>query len=249
MSNSPSATATPTVKVHLAPESRRPDHPSAIWTAFARQGAWKSWVMAAQLLLMALLTLAAMHLSRKPPDVVLVAPDGQSTYLNTSLAGDELRRWLAERRQRPSDVTVAHFCREFLRRFLGVNSTTIHAEWPEALSMMAPGLKARMQAEAVRQKLVETYRAAQVHTEVDVQRLELVEQLEKAVHVRALVVRRKQPLAGGPVATDTLLVDLIADVVPRTVATPDGLQVAEYRNAAPVPAPTQPATEAPPDAP
>ncbi|HEY8210298.1 MAG TPA: hypothetical protein VIG99_22595 [Myxococcaceae bacterium] len=195
---------------------------------------------------MALLTLSAMQLSRRPPDVVLVDPDGKSTYLNASTAGDELKRWLAERRQRPSDVTVAHFCREFLRRFLAVNSTTIHSEWPEALSMMSPSLHARMDAEAAKQKLVETYRAAQVSTEVDIQQLELVEQLERAAHVRALVVRTRQPLAGGPVSADTLAVDLVLDVVPRTATAPDGLQVAEYRNAAPAaPKPAESVPHAP----
>src|SRR4051812_9936451 len=118
-------------KGRLTSASRLPDHPSAVWTAFARQGQWKSWVIAAQLLLMALLTLAAMQLARKPPDIVLVDSDGRSTYVNPSVAGQELIRWLADRRQRPSDVTVAHFSREFLQRFLGVNSTTIQAAWPE----------------------------------------------------------------------------------------------------------------------
>lgn len=194
---------------------------------------------------MALLTLAAMQLAHKSPDIVLVGADGRSTYLNPTIADDELIRWLAEHRQRPSDVTVAHFSREFLRRFLGVNSTTIHAEWPEALAMMAPALRARMEAEATKQKLVETYRAAQVATEVDIQHLELVEQLASAIHVRALVARTKRPLAGGQNTVDTLAVDLILDVVPRTAATPDGLQLAEYRNA--VRAPGAAASEVAPD--
>jgi len=230
------APATPRATLRPSPKSRPPDHPSAVWTAFARQGQWKSWVIAAQLLLMALLTLAAMQLARKPPDIVLVDPDGRSTYVSPSVAGQELTRWLAERRQLPSDVTVAHFSREFLRRFLGVNSTTIESEWPEALAMMAPALRARMQAEATKQKLVETYRAAQVAAEVDIQRLELVEQMDRAVHVRAQVARTKRPLAGGQVTVDTLAVDLVLDVVPRTAAAPDGLEIAEYRNALPAPA-------------
>lgn len=241
----PAQPTAPTAKVRLVGESRSPDHPSAVWTAFARQGQWKSWVIAAQLLLMALLTLAAMQLAHKSPDIVLVGADGRSTYLNPTIADDELIRWLAEHRQRPSDVTVAHFSREFLRRFLGVNSTTIHAEWPEALAMMAPALRARMEAEATKQKLVETYRAAQVATEVDIQHLELVEQLASAIHVRALVARTKRPLAGGQNTVDTLAVDLILDVVPRTAATPDGLQLAEYRNA--VRAPGAAASEVAPD--
>ena len=63
------------------------------------------------------LAFAAIGFSRKEPDVVLVAPDGKSTYVNRSLAGDALVRFLAEQRQQPSDVTVVHFTKEFLSRF------------------------------------------------------------------------------------------------------------------------------------
>jgi len=40
-------------------------------------------------------------------------------------------------------------------------------------------------------------------------------------------------------------VELILDVVPRTAVTPDGLQVAEYRNAVPAQPAAEPSSRAP----
>lgn len=204
--------------------------PPAVWAAFARQGAWKTWVIILQLALLFLLALVAITLARRPPDVVLVDSSGKSTYLSQSIAGEQLARFLAEQRQRPSDLTIAHFSRAFLERFLAVNSSTIQAEWPEALAMMSGSLRARVEKEAAAQKLVETYRAAQVQTEVDIEELQLVESLERAAHVRATLTRRKQPLGGGPVSIDRLSVDLVEQVVPRSPSHPDGLELVEYRN-------------------
>src|SRR5262245_42246751 len=62
--------------------------PPAVWAAFARQGAWKSWVLIFQFFVIALLILANLRLSQKPPDIVVVAPDGKSTYLTPSIAGE-----------------------------------------------------------------------------------------------------------------------------------------------------------------
>src|SRR5918996_5009998 len=179
-------------QLRLRREARFPDHPPAIWTAFVRAGAWKSWVIAAQLALLLLMTLAAVRLARRPPDVVLVDPTGKSTYVPLRTA-----EGLSE--QRPSPHAVAHFCRDFLFRFLAVNSSTIHAAWPEALSMMAPSLRAQMERLAAEKGLLDAYRAAQVRTDIELEQLELVEGLERAIHVRAVVLRRKQPLMGGPI--------------------------------------------------
>src|SRR5437016_11830698 len=86
-----------------------PGSPPAIWTAFARQAAWREWVIAALLALNALTIVAAVRIARKDPDVILVAPDGKSSYVPRSTANDALLRFLAEQKQRPSDVTVVHF--------------------------------------------------------------------------------------------------------------------------------------------
>ncbi len=53
--------------------------PPAIWAAFSRQSAWKSWVIAAQLVVIVLLVFVALALAKKrEPDVVVVQPDGKS---------------------------------------------------------------------------------------------------------------------------------------------------------------------------
>jgi glycine/D-amino acid oxidase-like deaminating enzyme len=210
-----------------------PGHPVAVWSAFARQGAWKSWVMAMLLLLLSLQALALIHLAKREPDVVLVEPDGKSTYVQRSLAGEALARFLSEQRQAPSDITIQRFTSEFLRSFVAVNSATVEEEWKRALGMMAPSLRARMEKEEQAQRLVEGYRAAGVETKVQLQSLELVERTEGAIHVRATLLRRRQsshkPVEGQEVE-DRLVANLIAKVVPRSPASPDGLEVAEYRH-------------------
>jgi len=73
-----------------------PGSPPAIWTAFARQAAWREWVIAALIALNALTIVAAVRVARKDPDVVLIAPDGKSSYVPRSTANDALLRFLAE---------------------------------------------------------------------------------------------------------------------------------------------------------
>ena len=205
--------------------------PPAIWTAFARQGAWKNWMLLLQFALNVLLALAAIGFSRKEPDVVLVEPDGKSTYVNRSIAGEALARFLAEQRHQPSDVTVVHFTRSFLTTFIAINSSTIDSAWPEALAMMDAQLRGRITHEAASQKLLETYRLARVKTDVSIEDVVLMERHETALHVRGIVTRRKQDLLGnGGPTTDKLQAELILRVVPRSPAHPDGLEVAEYRN-------------------
>src|SRR5207302_6062619 len=86
-----------------------PGSPPAIWMAFARQAAWREWVIAALFALNALTIVAAVRVARKDPDVVLIAPDGKSSYVPRSVANDGLLRFLAEQKQQPSDVTVVRF--------------------------------------------------------------------------------------------------------------------------------------------
>src|SRR5262252_7361088 len=95
------------------PAASRPNlGPPAIWLAFARQGAWKSWVLILQFFIIGLLILANLRLSQGPPDIVLVAPDGKSMYVAPSIAGAGLLRFLADQKQEPSELTVLHFTRE-----------------------------------------------------------------------------------------------------------------------------------------
>jgi len=205
--------------------------PPAIWSAFARQAAWKSWVLLLQLAIIVLLVVCVIGLSHKEPDVVLVTPDGKSTYVNRSVAGDALVRFLADQKQQPSETTVVHFTKDFLNAFLAVNSSTIESAWAASLTMMTPSLRAKMAKEAGAQKLVETFKLMQIQTHLTIEDLALVERFERAMHVRATVARHNKGLLDDRVdATDKLVVDLILVVVPRSPNSPDGLQVAEYRN-------------------
>jgi len=227
----PSEARPPAIPPATANTRRLPARPPAIWAAFARQGAFKNWMLVLQFALNFTLATAAVGFSRKQPDVVLIDPEGKSTYINRSIAGDALVRFLAEQRQQPSDVTVAHFTRTFLQTFLAINSTIIDHAWSEALSMMDAPLRDRISREATAQKLLETYRLARVQTDITVDELTLVERHSDVLHVRAVVTRRKQSLDGAKKTTkDRIQVDLIERVVPRTPFTADGLQSSEYRN-------------------
>ncbi len=207
-----------------------PGSPPAIWAAFARASAWKSWVIAIELAVIVLLVLANARLARTEPDVVLISPDGKSTYLQRSIAGEALRNFLAEQKGQPPDVAVVHFTVEFLKRFLALNSSTIREAWPEALAQMAPGLREKLQREAEAQKLVPMLEAAQVRTEIAVEDVTLVERTQSLLHVRATVRRTRSRLADGASPTsDAVQVDLVEKILPRTAARPDGLEIVEAR--------------------
>lgn len=208
-----------------------PGSPPAIWTAFARQAAWREWVIAALIALNALTIVAAVRVARKDPDIVLVAPDGKSSYLPRAVANDALLRFLAEQKQQPSDVTVVHFTREFLQLALAINSSTIDGAWGDALALMGSQLRERFSAAAARQKLLETYKLAKVRTVLSVDSIELVDHTSALLHVRAVVTRKKGTLLAesGPTDEDRLSVELVERVVPRTGARPDGLEVVEMR--------------------
>lgn len=205
--------------------------PPAIWAAFAAQSAWKSWVMVAQLAIITLLIIANVSLAKREPDVVVVGPDGKSTYVQRTLAGAALTRFLAEQKGRPSDITLLRFSRRFLELSLAINSTTIEEAWAESLSLLTPGLREQMEREAAKQKLVESYKLAQVKTELVINELQVIEAATDFIHVRAEVTRKKTSLAeGGPSPLlERLQVELIEEVVPRSFERPDGLEIADFR--------------------
>lgn len=209
-------------------KSAQPLSPPAIWAAFARQGAWKDWVIVALLALNGLLVIVGARLARRDPDIVLVSPEGKSTYLPRELAGDALARFLAEQRQLPGDVTILHFTDAFLRLAFAINSTTVEGAWGDALSLMTVELRAKFADEAKEQKLVERYKLARVRTELAVEELQVLERTSTLLHVRAVVARKKATLAAEDLPTfdDRLRVELVERIVPRSVARPDGLEVA-----------------------
>jgi hypothetical protein len=203
----------------------------AIWTAFARAGRWKTWALFASFGLNALLALAAIGFADRTPDVVLVDPTGKSTYVPSGVASEALMRFLQEQRQLPSDVTVAHFTSDFLKAFLGTHSSTAEEGWAEALSAMDASLRSRMAKEASEQKLIETYRLAQMRAELEFEDIQLVERKGSLLNIRALVRRRRVSLVQNqPPQEERLRIELLERVVPRTLARPDGLEVVEYRN-------------------
>ena len=214
----------------VSPRLKPRSWPPAIWLAFAQQAAWKNWVLVLQLGVIAVLALALAAGARRDPDVVLVTPEGKSTYLARSVANEALLRFLADQKAEPSDVTIQHFSREFLRKALAFNSDTVDESWIEALSMMSKPLRQRMQLESSRENLLGTLRLAQVRTELLLEELALVERTGSAIHVRATLSLTRSPLAGGGSSNrDRLEVDLIEHIVPRTSERPDGLEVTEWR--------------------
>ena len=212
-------------QLHLSP-----GHPSAVWAAFARHAAWKSWVIIALLVLNGLLIIAGTRLARRPPDIVVVAPDGKSTYVERTIATRTLLDYLAEQRQLPSDLTVVRFTRDFVRLALSANSSTVDATWKEALEMMAPPLRERLAKESERQRLLETYKQLRVKTAVTVEDIDVVERTKELLQMKASVLRVKAPIldetAGVP---ERLGVELVERIVPRSLQHPDGLEVVEWK--------------------
>jgi hypothetical protein len=228
-----------------------PGTPPAVWAAFARAAGWKNWVLCFQFVVIALLLLANMRLVRKEPDIVLITPDGKSSYVERDVAQAALLQFLAEQKGQPSTVTVLHFAREFLTFAQAVNSSTFEQAWVEALSLMSPGLRERFQKATDAQKLVEAHQAMQVRTELSFEEVKVVEQTSNLFHVRAIAARSKSNLVDGSGASsDRLSSDLVLRVVPRTQQRPDGLEVVEWRlKALTAEGPNTPAPEGKHDAP
>ena len=216
--------------------SRKSTSPPAIWAHFAQQGAWKDWVIAALLVLNALSILAGARLAVREPDVVMVGPEGRSTYIPRSVASTALLDFIAEQKQQPSDVTVVHFTKDFLRLALSANSTPIDSTWSEALSLMGEQLSKRLRQESEGKRLLESYRAVRVKSMLQIEDIVLVERTRELLQVKATVERVKSSLLDESRAgvSEHLVVDLVERVVPRTSARPDGLEIVDWHFAAPV---------------
>ena len=211
-------------------DPRPPGSPPAIWAAFASQSAWKSWAVSGLLGIVALQSLAMIRLATRPPEVVLVDADGRATPVRRSVATDALLKFLAER-SRPPEMAIVRFVRDFLHLALAVNSSTIEANWPAALAMMTPELRARAGSEAASQRLVESLRLAQRRTELRFEQIVLEDRTPTLLSVRVTLTRRTGPLVdgAGPTSTDRVQVELVARVVGPSMERPEGLEVAEWR--------------------
>ena len=205
--------------------------PPAIWAQFAQQAAWKDWVIVALLILNALSIIAGARLAARQPDVVTVGPDGKSTYVPRSVSSTALLDFIAEQKQQPSDITVVHFTKDFLRFALSANSTTIDSTWAEALSMMGEKLRLRLKEESDAKRLIESYRALRVRSAVFVEDIVLTERTRDLLQVRATVQRTKSSLLDETRAgvQERLEVELVERIVPRTISRPDGLEVVDWR--------------------
>jgi hypothetical protein len=205
-----------------------PARPPAIWVAMARQAHWKSWALVLAFALCALEGLIVLKLASKEPDVVLIAPDGRSTYVNRNVAGEALVRFLEEQRQLPSDVTVVHFTRDFVSHFFATDSVTYESSFREALGMLSTSFRERVAGEAATSKLLEQVRASHARASVSLENLDVVERTKEAVHLRAVLLRRTESLTNDNLlSADRLEVELYESIVPRSAAHPDGLVVGQ----------------------
>lgn len=204
--------------------------PPVIWAAFARQASMKSGVILGLLLLLAMSLLANLRLLGRPPEFVVVEnPGGQATLVRQSVATDALLKFLRERTQVP-DIAVVRFTRDFLRLAFAVNSSTVEANFQQALAMMTNPMRARVAEQAAKERLVETYKAAQVKTALAIEDILLLTRTPTLLQVKATMVRTKSPLflGGGADVVDRLAVDLVLETVTPSLDRPDGLAVAEW---------------------
>jgi len=209
-----------------------PRSPPAIWAAMVQQGRWKSWALVLAFGVCVLEALVALRLASRPPDVVLVAPDGRGTYVSASVAGEALLRFLREQRQLPSDVTVLHFTRTFAQTFFGLDAATAETAFPQALAMMTPALRDPLARNATETKLLEGLRASGTRVSLVFEAVDLLEQTESAVRVRLVLRRRTEGTDGRPLSEDRLQVEVLEWIIPRTPAHPDGLVVGQLQSRA-----------------
>ncbi len=95
--------------------------------------------------------------------------------------------------------------------------------------MMSAPLRTRISKEAAEQKLLQTYKLAQVRTELNIEEVSVLERADSLLHLRARVSRTKSRIldGSGPVG-DRLEVDIVERVVPRSIDKPDGLELADF---------------------
>ncbi len=223
---------------------RKSSSPPAIWAHFAQQAAWKDWVIAALLILNALSILVGARLAAREPDVVMVGPDGKSSYVARGVTSAALLDFIAEQKQQPSDVTVVHFTKDFVRLALSANSSTIDATWSEALSMMGEKLRVRLREESDAKRLLESYRALRIKSAVFVEDIVLTEKTKDLLQVKATVQRTKSSLLDESRAgvQEHLEIELVERIVARTATRPDGLEVVDWHFAQQVAPTTNAAT-------
>jgi hypothetical protein len=216
------------------------NRPAAIWTAFALQGRWKNFVLAAQLALQFCLIWVCFAVAKTKPDVVVVGADGSSTYVDAAVAPEALRDFLRTHQGKPSDIAVTAFVERFLKLTQAIHSATVADAWTEALTLMAPGLADKMQVEAASQKAIEAYQLMGVRMDIRIDSIALIERQGDKAQIRVGVHRSKRRLASPTtVEEESYQVDLVLHETPRSRQRPDGLEVLLF-SVGPVAATAQP---------
>jgi hypothetical protein len=208
-----------------------PGSPPAIWESFERQTAYKSWIIVALLGVLFASVLVNIKLASRPPEYVVVdGATGDATLVKHSLSNDALLRFIADK-TKPPKMSIFRFTRDFLHLALAVNSSTIEKNWPAALALMNPSRRAKLEADAAKQKLVEIYKLAQRKTDLEILSMELTDRSDTLLAITTVMRRQTTPLLEtmqGPRLEDRIKVETILEIVPPTVARPDGLQVLEW---------------------
>lgn len=201
----------------------------AVWAAFAAQGRWKNWVLIVQLFLILTLIYANTSFVKKEPDVVLVSPDGTSVYVERAMVGDSVIEAIHAAKGMPDELSVLRFSKDFVRLVLGVHSATVADSWDAAKQRMTLELRTKLDAEYKAQRVIETFELAKVRTDLEFVETTLLERTDKFLRVRSLVRRERSSLVDGSSPPgDSLHVELILQVVPRTPENPDGLAVTTF---------------------
>ena len=137
------ATSLPKLRTE-SPDPRPPGAPGAVWDSFARQAAWKNWALIVLFGLLLLSLLANVRLVARPPEFVVVEnPGGKATYVKRAVATDALLKFLADK-TKPPEIAVVRFTRDFVQLAFGINSSTIDANWPQALTLMTEPMRERV---------------------------------------------------------------------------------------------------------
>jgi hypothetical protein len=202
--------------------------PPAVWAAFANASRWKSWALVVLFALNFLLLLVAMRMAKLDPDVVAVSENGKSTYVPRALAGGRLVRFIESEKQKPSDLTTLKFTQDFIELFFAVNSSTIESAFERSRTMMDAHLSEAVAAEFKAAHVIETYRLAQIRSEVTIDRVLVLQDTGTLIHLSAKFSRKRSSLLDGSKPTlDNFELELVERVVPRTEVLPDGLEIAE----------------------
>ncbi|RKG68550.1 hypothetical protein D7V88_40620 [Corallococcus terminator] len=170
--------------------------------------------------------LANVHLSKRPPDVVLVDGSGGAEYVPRKLVGLDVLMAIQRAKGQPTDAEVGHVTREFLTHFAGVNSTSVETSWAAALSMMDPALASKLSREYSERKVLAALKASNSKTDLVFEDVKLIERTDTLLHVRARIRRTHSSLlTGGNPVEDVVGATVFLAVEGRNMQFPSGLRV------------------------